>query len=218
MALWSKDDHSLWLNSEALRRADGDLAVPGGVVEIDEAGEPTGVLREESAWRFAPSSRSADDEYVDAMRAGIRPRTRAGSPRSTTRTAGWRTAALAAATGGSADAARLAVVAPRAARRARGAGPALRVRRRLVPDRVPESVHGRRPRFGTAWLLDGSGVRITSGEELADVVGRAARAGWPVAVHAIGDRANREALDAFEATRGSGGRAACASASSTPSA
>ena len=28
-----------------------------------------------------------------------------------------------------------------------------------------------------------------------------ARPGWPVAVHAIGDRANREALDAFESTR-----------------
>src|SRR4029450_12205721 len=53
----------------------------------------------------------------------------------------------------------------------------------------------------TAWLLDGSGVRITSGEELAEIVLAGARAGWPVAVHAIGDRANREALDAFEATR-----------------
>jgi hypothetical protein len=53
----------------------------------------------------------------------------------------------------------------------------------------------------TAWLLDGSGVRITSGEELAEIVRAGARAGWPVAVHAIGDRANREALDAFEATR-----------------
>ena len=53
----------------------------------------------------------------------------------------------------------------------------------------------------TAWMLDGSGVRITSGEELAEIVRRAARAGWPLAVHAIGDRANREALDAFEATR-----------------
>jgi predicted amidohydrolase YtcJ len=56
-------------------------------------------------------------------------------------------------------------------------------------------------RSGTAWRLDGSGVVITSGEELADIVRRAAAAGWPVAVHAIGDRANREALDAFEATR-----------------
>ena len=53
----------------------------------------------------------------------------------------------------------------------------------------------------TAWMLDGSGVRITSGEELAEIVRRAAEAGWPVGVHAIGDRANREALDAFEATR-----------------
>jgi predicted amidohydrolase YtcJ len=33
------------------------------------------------------------------------------------------------------------------------------------------------------------------------VIRRAAAAGWPVAVHAIGDRANRDALDAFEATQ-----------------
>jgi predicted amidohydrolase YtcJ len=32
-------------------------------------------------------------------------------------------------------------------------------------------------------------------------VRRGARIGWPVAVHAIGDRANRDALDAFEASR-----------------
>jgi hypothetical protein len=50
-------------------------------------------------------------------------------------------------------------------------------------------------------MLDGSGVVITSGDELAEIVRSAASAGWPVAVHAIGDRANREALDAFEATR-----------------
>ncbi len=53
----------------------------------------------------------------------------------------------------------------------------------------------------TAWMLDGSGVQITSGEELAEIVRAAAELGWPVAVHAIGDRANREALDAFEQTR-----------------
>jgi predicted amidohydrolase YtcJ len=50
-------------------------------------------------------------------------------------------------------------------------------------------------------MLDGSGVEITSREELAEVVRCAARAGWPVSVHAIGDRANRDALDAFEETR-----------------
>ena len=53
----------------------------------------------------------------------------------------------------------------------------------------------------TAWMLDGSGVCITNGEQLAEVIRAGAEAGWPVAVHAIGDRANREALDAFEATR-----------------
>ena len=53
----------------------------------------------------------------------------------------------------------------------------------------------------TALLLDGSGVEITSGAELADVMRRAADAHWPVAVHAIGDAANRAALDAFEETR-----------------
>ena len=43
------------------------------------------------------------------------------------------------------------------------------------------------------------------------------RAGFAVAVHAIGDQANRDALDAFEATPRSGARAACARGSSTRS-
>src|SRR5436309_1427655 len=72
-ALMARDYHSLWLNSAALARADGDLAVEGGVVELDERGEPTGVLREESAWRFRDRYLLApDDEFVDAMRDGLR--------------------------------------------------------------------------------------------------------------------------------------------------
>jgi predicted amidohydrolase YtcJ len=53
----------------------------------------------------------------------------------------------------------------------------------------------------TARMLDGSGVSITGRDELVSIIRRAAYAGWPVAVHAIGDLANREALDAFEETR-----------------
>ena len=53
----------------------------------------------------------------------------------------------------------------------------------------------------TARLLDGSGVWITEREQLETIVRDGARAGFPVAVHAIGDAANRAALDAFEATR-----------------
>src|SRR5438128_9709160 len=53
----------------------------------------------------------------------------------------------------------------------------------------------------TARMLDGSGVQITSREELVEIIRRGAAARLPVAVHAIGDLANREALDAFEQTR-----------------
>jgi hypothetical protein len=53
----------------------------------------------------------------------------------------------------------------------------------------------------TARLTDGSGVQITSREELEEIIRRAALAGFPLAVHAIGDLANREALDAFESTQ-----------------
>ena len=39
-ALWSKDYHSLWLNSAGLARAEGDLELPGGVVERDARAHP----------------------------------------------------------------------------------------------------------------------------------------------------------------------------------
>jgi predicted amidohydrolase YtcJ len=53
---------------------------------------------------------------------------------------------------------------------------------------------------GTAAMLDGSGVALATAEELADLVVRATIAGWPLAIHAIGDAANRAALDGLEAT------------------
>ena len=69
----SKDYHSLWLNSAALALAGGDLEVEGGVVERDANGEPTGVLREEAAWRFKERHLEIPaDEYLDAMRAGVK--------------------------------------------------------------------------------------------------------------------------------------------------
>ena len=73
-ALFSKDYHSLWLNSAALALADGDLQVEGGVVERDASGEPTGILREESAWQFRARFASApeDDSLVHATREGLK--------------------------------------------------------------------------------------------------------------------------------------------------
>ena len=203
-ALWSKDYHSLWLNSAGLARANGDLEVPGGVVEQDDAGEPTGILREESAWRFRDHFvRVTEEEWVTATREGIRVANARGVGAIHDKD-GW--------LGANAIFARIH----------ENDGMTLRVWQSLPHDRVGELAELKiRSGLGddflrlgylkafmdgtlgsqTAWMLDGSGVVITSGEELAEIVRAAAAAGWPVAVHAIGDRANREALDAFAATR-----------------
>jgi predicted amidohydrolase YtcJ len=203
-ALWAKDYHSLWLNTAALARARGELEVPGGVVERDAAGEPTGVLREEAAWKFRERFVTvAEDEWVDATREGIR-RAHARGVVAVHDKDGWLGApsifgrihereGLTLRVWQSLPHERLAELAE------------LRIRSRLGDDFLRlgylKAFMDGTLGSGTAWLLDGSGVRITSGDELAEIIRRAARAGWPVAVHAIGDAANREALDAFAATR-----------------
>ena len=78
-ALIAKDYHSLWLNSAALARAEGELEVEGGVVERDERGAATGILREESAWQFrARFAAAPEDELVDATREGMKLAARRG--------------------------------------------------------------------------------------------------------------------------------------------
>ena len=204
-ALLARDSHSLWLNSAALGRANGDLRVPGGVVELDERGEPTGVLREEAAWHFRDTTiEIPDDEWIAAMRAALR----VASARGVTSVHdkdGWLGALRFFQYLRREDAL------------------TLRVWQSLPHQQLDSLVElGISSRLGddllrigylkvfmdgtlgsaTARMLDGSGVQITSGEELAEILRRAAHAGFPVAVHAIGDLANREALDAFEETRG----------------
>ena len=203
-ALMARDYHSLWLNSAALARANGDLQVPGGVVERDEQGEPTGVLREECAWHFRDAYvRPTHEEMVDASRDGIRLANSRGVVAIHDKD-GWLGA--------------LAVF----QELHREGALTLRVWQSLPHDHVDRLTEiGVSSGLGdgflkvgyikafmdgtlgsqTARMLDGSGVEITSGAELEDIVRRSARAGFPVAVHAIGNLANREALDAFEATR-----------------
>ena len=203
-ALMARDYHSLWLNSAALATADGDLQVEGGVVERDEHGEPTGVLREESAWQFRDRYLlPADDEFVDAMREGLRIAFARGVTAVHDKD-GW-------------------LGAPRLWQRLLDEGsPTPRVWQSLPVEHLeriekialPPGLGGDLLRVGylkafmdgtlgsqTARLLDGSGVEITSRERLVKIVRHAARLGWPVAVHAIGDAANRDALDAFAETR-----------------
>ena len=203
-AMIAKDYHSIWLNTAALAFAGGDLDVDGGVVERDAHGEPTGVLREEAAWRFKERHMMlADEEYLVAMRAGIKLANARGVTAVHDKD-GW-----------------LGALRLWQQLEERGSL-TLRVWQSIPHDRLDEAVAvGLRSGFGsahlrvgylkvfmdgtlgsqTAWMLDGSGVQITSGEELADIVRRGAAAGFPVGVHAIGDRANREALDAFEQTK-----------------
>jgi hypothetical protein len=206
VALMAKDGHSLWLNSAALAHADGDLQVPGGVVERNGDGSPTGVLREESAWEFRRRyvyGAVPREEWLDAMREGIRLASSRGVV-SVHDKDGW-----------------LGALGLWQELRDRGS-PSLRVWQSLPHTMLDELEGvGLRPGLGddllragylkafmdgtlgsmTARLLDGSGVEITSREELEEIVRRGAAIGWPVAVHAIGDLANRDALDAFEASR-----------------
>jgi predicted amidohydrolase YtcJ len=204
VALMAKDYHSLWVNSAALALADGELQVPGGVVELDARGEPTGVLREECAWHFRDTYvRPTEDEMVEASRESI------GLANARGVTAvhdkdGW-------------------LGALRVFQRLRGEGAlTLRVWQSL-PHHHLDAIEeiGAASGLGddllrvgyvkafldgtlgsrTALMLDGSGVEIVGYEEFVDIVRRSARGGFPVAVHAIGDLANRRALNAFEETQ-----------------
>jgi predicted amidohydrolase YtcJ len=202
--LISKDYHALWLNSVALALANGDLEVEGGVVVRDGSGEPTGVLYERAAWQFKERHVHAPDaEYVEAMREGVR----LASSRGVTAVHdkdGW-----------------LGAIGLWQQLEQQGSL-ALRVWQSTPADRVGDLREvGLRSGAGspllrlgylkafmdgtlgsqTAWLTDGSGVVITTSEELEAIVRDGAEAGWPVGVHAIGDAANRAALDAFERAR-----------------
>jgi predicted amidohydrolase YtcJ len=202
--LISKDYHSVWLNSAALAAAAGDLEVHGGVVERDAAGEPTGILREESAWRFRDRYvLTTEDEWVEATRAGLKLAASRGVGAIHDKD-GW-------------------LGAPGIFQRLRDEGNlSLRVWGSIPHEQLDAAAAlSLRSGFGddhlrigylkcfmdgtlgsqTALMTDGTGVEITSRAELEEIIRRGAERGWPVGVHAIGDQANRNALDAFESTR-----------------
>ena len=180
VALLAHDWHSLWLNSAALAHARGDLERRGGVVDLE-----AGVLREEAAWAFRDRfTLPSHEELVEATRAAL---------------------PVAAARGVTAIHCKDGLIGSREVYAELGDELPFRVWQSLPAHRLDE-----RPDYvkaymdgtlgsRTARLLDGSGVEITSRDEFEEIVRAATRAGIPVAVHAIGDLANREALDVFEA-------------------
>jgi predicted amidohydrolase YtcJ len=203
--LLAHDHHTLWASSAAL------AAVPSNglpVVERGADGRPSGVLREDAAFALAqavPKPTGADADEV--VRAGIRQ----------AHTVGVTAVHDFQQRGGLGAWQRL-----HADRRLD-----LRVWKSLpaatLDDVLELELAGG---FGDDWLrlgpvkafadgtlgsrtasllapddLGGQGLELLGRDELAELVHRAAGGGLDVAVHAIGDRANRTVLDALEDTR-----------------
>ncbi len=201
-----KDGHSAWVSSAALRLAGIERASadpPGGLIDRDELGEPTGILREtamQAVFDIVPRATGSD---LDA--------------------------ALARAL---ADLARMGVTAVHSMDSARGFGSLQRLRSegrlkvRVTYNLPLADLHhaermGVRSGWGDPWLriwgvkafldgslgsrtaemLDGSGTARLQQAELIDMIERCARAELNVCLHAIGDGAVRRALDALSGRR-----------------
>ena len=213
VALRTRDGHSVWVNSLALRRCGitRDTEAPsGGVIVRDPAGEPTGILQERAAGLIhgCPDLALAGTER-DELLAGLRALLRQGV------TSAHAMEESETFTG---------LQELRSAQRL-----PLRVTLYRSAQALDALVGaGVRSGFGDEWLriggikllVDGSlgsqtawmfqpyegsganyGVPVLHDRELRGIVKRAAEAGLACAIHAIGDRANAEALDALEQAR-----------------
>jgi predicted amidohydrolase YtcJ len=211
-ALRSRDGHSRWLNTAALRAAgiDSSTAVPaGGAIERDASGAPTGILKENAnslADRVVPPP--SGDELFAAIEQGEREAHRRGL-----------TAIEDLEQGAAFD----------AFQRRRDLDQ-LRIRVAMgIPHATLDAAIalGLRTGLGDEWLRVGHLKIFTDGalgsqtaaleepyegstdrglltiepDRLNADVARAAASGIAVAIHAIGDRAVHVALDAIEPTR-----------------
>jgi predicted amidohydrolase YtcJ len=213
-ALSSHDGHALWLSSAALQSVGihGETPdPPGGVIQRDERGQPTGVLFEnaqELARRGIPEP--SDDELRDALRAALPLAAAAGlTGIHNLEDRRARSAFEELERAGELSLRVYHGVARGELRAARdtglrtGAG-SERVRTgpvKLFSDGAlgSRTAHVLEPYEGR---VDGyRGVPTMQPEEIADHMRLAAEAELDIAVHAIGDAAVRAVLDAFEQTR-----------------
>ena len=207
--LHSKDFHALWVNSAALERAGVTRTTPdpaGGVLERNSRGEPTGVVREHAVRLFA-SVLPADSLASDLTR--VREAVGALHAQGITSVHDFEGAAE-----------------HRVLRElTRGGGPRLRVLMQIAhPDLEHALALGLASGTGddhfrigalklfaagtlgsqTAAMLEpyeggaGRGLELIPPAELRAIVARAAQGGLSIAIHAIGDRAVRSALAAFQ--------------------
>lgn len=216
---WRSDMHAAVANSAALTLAGigpetGDP--PGGVIDRDASGRPTGVLRELAIMQVRPIIPNPDPAQLDTiLKEGMQALHRLGitaihDQRMKDHTEGPRALA--------------------AYQRLRRAGQlTLRVNCNISAHDLPHLVAlGLNSGFGddylrlghvkvftdgslgsrTAWMLapfekqdpgepDNCGVSVTPPAQMAAEFKQAVEAGFPISVHAIGDRANRLCLDLF---------------------
>ncbi len=214
------DMHCAVVNTAALQAAGitGETPdPPGGVIDRDPRGEPTGVLREQAmdlVFRHVP--RPTDAEVEAAMRAGMAELHRLGvtgihDQRSGNGTEGRRALAAFQQLRQEGDL-RLRVACNLFYRDLEHVE-ALGLRTGLG-DAVLRLGHVKLFTDGslgsrTAWMMepflpqpgepaDNRGVNVTPVEEMAAAFRRATVQGFPISVHAIGDQANRVCLDLFE--------------------
>ena len=218
--MWRSDMHGAVVNSVALRLAGITASTadpPGGVIDRDARGAPTGVLRETAILLVSehvppPSAAQLDDAFRQGMRT----------------LHGYGITAIHDQRIKDVNDGRPLLASLRRLRERRELK--LRVNANIAAHDLPHvEALGLRYGFGddylrlgfvkvfsdgslgtrTAWMLapfeklragegDNLGVNVTPPEQMADEFRRAVLAGFPISVHAIGDRANRVVLDIFE--------------------
>jgi predicted amidohydrolase YtcJ len=201
-----KDGHSAWVSSAALKHAGIDRstqAPPGGVIDPDDRGEPTGILREEAMRLVADRVPAPGDADFDrAMRGALGALARLGLTGVHSMDG----------PGGFASLQRL---------HSRGRLP-LRVVYNLPLAELHHAERmGVRSGWGDEWLrfwgvkafldgslgsrtaemLDGTGTARLTQKDLEEMIRRCVQAELNVCLHAIGDGAVRRALDALEPHR-----------------
>ncbi|MFN2634375.1 MAG: amidohydrolase [Thermoanaerobaculia bacterium] len=211
------DGHAIWVNGAALRKAAVGASTPdpaGGRILRRPDGSPTGVLVDNAmdlVTRAMPPSSTADFErqIVAAARAcarlgltSVQDASGYGPAEidSLRRLAGRGELPLRIYATVSPEAANLAAALAKGARIGRGSD-------LLTIRAIKAYADGALGSRGAALLADYSdepgnrGLLVTPPERLAEIARQARHTGWQLWIHAIGDRGNRVALDAFSSAR-----------------
>jgi predicted amidohydrolase YtcJ len=212
--LGAKSGHAAWVNSAALRRAGVNRRTPdppGGVIQRDAAGEPTGLLLEtaiELVLSVIPA-RSVErlSDAMEAAQARV-----------------WRMGLTGLHDFDNPS----ALVAMQVLRERGHLG--LRFVKNINQGWIEHAIaSGLRWGFGDAWIRmgglklfadgalgprtaamidpyegepDNRGIMVLDQETMTELVSRASLAGLPATIHAIGDRAVHEVLNVYETVRG----------------